>query len=56
MFYNFYVSEEHRDYLLFLWFEDNDTQMLLVDYGMTVFGNSTSPKLESNGIRKVVEN
>ncbi|XP_052218042.1 uncharacterized protein LOC127835646 [Dreissena polymorpha] len=58
MFYNFCVSEEHRDYLRFLWFEDNDPQKPLVDYRMTVhvFGNSTSPAVATYGIRKIVEN
>ena len=26
MFYSFYASPEHRDYLRFLWYEDNDPQ------------------------------
>ena len=58
MFYNFCVSEEHRDYLRFLWFEDNDPQKPLVDYRMTVhvFGKSTSPAVATYGIRKIVEN
>ena len=45
MFHSFYVNEEHRDLLRFLWFEDNDPTKPLIDYHMTVhlFGNKSSP-------------
>lgn len=45
MFYCFEVCEEHRDYLRYLWFEDNDITKKVVEYRMKVhvFGNSPSP-------------
>ncbi|XP_051979664.1 5-hydroxytryptamine receptor 3C-like [Xyrauchen texanus] len=37
--------EDHRDYLLYLWYEDNDIDKNVVEYRMKVhvFGNSPSP-------------
>ncbi|XP_039870639.1 uncharacterized protein LOC120723317 [Simochromis diagramma] len=45
MFYCFEVREDHRDYLRFLWYEDNDPDQGICDYRMRVhvFGNSPSP-------------
>ncbi|XP_055012739.1 uncharacterized protein LOC129409873 [Boleophthalmus pectinirostris] len=45
MFYCFEVCEEHRDYLRYLWFEDNDITKNIIEYRMKVhvFGNSPSP-------------
>ncbi|KAK0155063.1 hypothetical protein N1851_002628 [Merluccius polli] len=45
MFYCFVVREDHRDYLRYLWYEDNDTNKNVVEYRMKVhvFGNSPSP-------------
>lgn len=45
MFYCFEVREDHRDYLRFLWYEDNDPSKNICDYRMKVhvFGNSPSP-------------
>lgn len=45
MFYCFLVQEDHRDYLRFHWYEDNDLNKYVVDYRMKVhmFGNSPSP-------------
>ena len=56
MFFNFEVSEEHRDMLRFLWFKDNDPKMPLVEYRMKVhvFGNSPSPAVATYGLRKAV--
>lgn len=54
MFYRFYVDEQHRDFLRFLWYEDNDPEKDLVEYRMTVhvFGNSPSPAVATYGLRK----
>ncbi|XP_073713971.1 uncharacterized protein [Misgurnus anguillicaudatus] len=45
MFYCFVVNEDHRDYLRFLWYEDNDLSKMVRDFRMKVhvFGNSPSP-------------
>ncbi|XP_057695101.1 thymocyte nuclear protein 1 isoform X1 [Corythoichthys intestinalis] len=45
MFYCFQVREDHRDYLRFLWYENNDMSKSVCDYRMKVhvFGNSPSP-------------
>ena len=45
MFHNFMVSETHRDYLRFLWFEDGDMTKPVVTYRMNVhlFGAVSSP-------------
>lgn len=57
MFYSFYVEERHRNFLLFLWYQDNDPQKPMVDYRMTVhvFGNCPSPAVATYGVRKTVE-
>ncbi|GFR82296.1 Gag-pol fusion polyprotein [Elysia marginata] len=56
MFYQFNVDEQHRDFLRFLWFEDNNPEKGLVEYRMTVhgFGNSPSPAVATYGLRKTV--
>lgn len=45
MFYCFVVREDDRDYLRYLWYEDNDISKNVVEYRMKVhvFGNSPSP-------------
>ncbi len=57
MFYSFLVREDHRDYLRFLWYEDNDMDKDLVEYRMRVhvFGNSPSPAIATYGLRKAAE-
>ena len=57
MFYSFLVSPEHRDYLRFLWYQDNDPNKELIEYRMKahVFGNSPSPAVATYGLRKCVE-
>ncbi len=54
MFHNFYVNEEHRDLLRFLWFEGNDPTKPIIDYHMTVhlFGNKSSPAVAMYGLQK----
>ncbi len=57
MFYCFLVKEEHRNFLKFLWYKDNDPQQELVDYRMKVhvFGNSPSPAVATYGLRRAVD-
>ncbi|XP_063397214.1 uncharacterized protein LOC134681506 [Mytilus trossulus] len=54
MFYCFRVSEDHRDYLRFLWYKDNNPSNELTKYRMCVhaFGNSPSPAIATYGLRK----
>ncbi|VDI41660.1 Hypothetical predicted protein, partial [Mytilus galloprovincialis] len=54
MFYSFSVDEKHRDFLRFLWHEDNDLDKQLVAFRMTVhvFENSPSPAVATYGLRK----
>lgn len=54
MFYCFKVCQEHRDFLRFLWFEDNDPAKKIIEYHMTVhvFGNSPSPAVAIYGLRR----
>ena len=57
MFHNFHVSPRHRDYLRFLWFQDNDPKKPITDHRMNVhlFGNVSSPAIATFGIRMVVK-
>jgi hypothetical protein len=55
--YNFKVSEEHRDMLRFLWFENNDPKGKIKDYRMKVhiFGNTSSPAIANYGLQKTAK-
>ncbi|XP_069140958.1 uncharacterized protein [Argopecten irradians] len=57
MFYRFLVKEEHRDYLRFLWYRDNNPDLDLIEYRMRAhaFGNSPSPAIATFALRKGVE-
>ncbi|XP_073769028.1 uncharacterized protein [Danio rerio] len=57
MFYCFLVREEDRDFLRFLWFQDNDTSKDIVDYRMRVhvFGNKPSPAVAIHCLHKSVQ-
>ena len=57
MFHCFAVREDHRDYLRFLWFRDNDLDKDIVEYRMKVhvFGNSPSPAVAIYGLRRAAE-
>lgn len=57
MFYNFKVILEYRDFLRFLWYEDNDFNCLFIEYCMIVyvFGNSFFFFVVIYGFRKLVE-
>lgn len=57
MFHSFLVREDHRDYLRFLWHQDNILENPLVTYRMRahVFGNSPSPSIAMYGLRRIGE-
>ncbi|XP_071950844.1 uncharacterized protein [Antedon mediterranea] len=54
MFYAFKVREDHRKFLRFLWFKDNQPDAEIVTYCMSVhiFGNKPSPAVAISGLRK----
>ncbi|KAM4048607.1 uncharacterized protein ACNLHF_011410 [Anomaloglossus baeobatrachus] len=54
MFHCFLVREDHRNFLRFLWYKDNDTNKEMVEYRMRVhvFGNSPSPAVATYGLRR----
>ncbi|XP_062594607.1 uncharacterized protein LOC134256029 [Saccostrea cucullata] len=58
MFYSFLVNVDHRDYLRFLWYRDNDPNKELIEYRMCahVFGNSPSPSVATFGLHKSTRN
>ena len=55
MFYNFKVAEKDRDYLRFLWYE-NDMKTVKT-YRMTrhIFGATSSPGVATYGLRRIAE-
>lgn len=57
MFYCFLVEEQHRDFLRFFWYSDNNPDQELVEYRMRVhvFGNKPSPSVASYGLQKIAE-
>ncbi|KAK7898591.1 hypothetical protein WMY93_019444 [Mugilogobius chulae] len=56
MFYCFEVTETHRNFLRFLWYEGNDINKQVIDYRMKVhvFGNSPSPAVAIYGLRRAI--
>lgn len=56
IFHCFLVRRDHRDYLRFLWYRDNDMSKDIIDYRMTVhvFGNSPSPSIAIYGLRRAI--
>ena len=56
MFHCFFVRKDHRNYLRFLWYRDNDMSKDIVGYRMTVdvFGNSPSPSVAIYGLRRAI--
>lgn len=54
MFHSFDVNPCHRDFLRFLWFEDNKLGRPIIEYRMNVhlFGNGPSPAVATFGLRK----
>jgi hypothetical protein len=57
MFHCFIVREDHRNYLRFLWYKDNDLEKELIEYRMRVhvFGNCPSPAVATLGLRKTAQ-
>ncbi|KAK3750317.1 hypothetical protein QZH41_010820, partial [Actinostola sp. cb2023] len=57
MFYSFSVQENHRNYLKFLWYQDNNPGKDIVEYRMEVhiFGSTSSPAVATYGLRKTAE-
>lgn len=57
MFYAFVVREDHRDYLRFLWYKDNNFNNNITEYRMKVhiFGNSPSPSVAIYGLRRAAQ-
>lgn len=54
MFHFFLVLESHRNFLRFLWYQDNDLSKPVVEYRMKVhvFGNALSPAVAIYGLRR----
>ncbi|XP_066448142.1 uncharacterized protein [Eleutherodactylus coqui] len=54
MFHCFLVKEEHRNFLRFFWFKDNDQTKDIMEYRMKVhvFGNSPSPAVAIYGLKR----
>ncbi|KAK0143480.1 hypothetical protein N1851_018392 [Merluccius polli] len=54
MFHSFVVREDHRNFLRFLWFRNNDTTQEVIEYRMKVhvFGNRPSPAVAIYGLRR----
>ncbi|RXN22446.1 hypothetical protein ROHU_006738 [Labeo rohita] len=57
MFHSFVVRADHRNYLRFLWFEDNDPSKDVKEYRMKVhvFGNSPSPAVAIYGLHRAAQ-
>jgi hypothetical protein len=55
MFYCFRVQQEHRDYLRFFWYRNNNPEDDLVEYRMKVhvFGNRPSLAVAAYGLRMI---
>nr|XP_020483745.2 uncharacterized protein LOC109978925 [Labrus bergylta] len=54
MFHCFVVCQDHRNFLRFLWYRNNDLDGEVVEYRMRVhiFGNSPSPSVATYGLRR----
>nr|XP_055046841.1 uncharacterized protein LOC129432444 [Misgurnus anguillicaudatus] len=54
MFHCFVVREDHRNFLRFLWYRNNDLENEVVEFRMRVhvFGNSPSPAVAMYGLKK----
>ena len=57
MFHCFLVQENHRNFLRFLWHQDNDLSKPVIEYQMKVhvFGNAPSPAVAIYGLRRAIE-
>ena len=58
MFHSFFLNPEHRDFLRFYWFKDNDASNELIQYRAKVhiFGNRPSPAIAIFGLRHAAQN
>ena len=54
MFHSFHVDPNHKDFLCFLWFENNKLGKPIAEYQMNIhlFGNSPSPAVATFGLKK----
>ena len=54
MFHSFRIDPEHRDFLRFLWYENNTPGQRIIEYRMNVhlFGNGPSPPVATFGLRR----
>jgi hypothetical protein len=57
MFHQFHVDEAHRNYLRFLWWENEDYASTPTEFRMTVhlFGATSSPGCANYGLRKIAD-
>ena len=57
IFHSFYVNPEHRDFLRFLWFKDNDLNGQICEYRMKVhlLRAISSPGVANCGLRSTAE-
>lgn len=57
MFHSFVVRADHRNFLRFLWFEDNDPSKDVTEFRMKVhvFGNSPSPAVAIYGLHRAAQ-
>ncbi|XP_075438936.1 uncharacterized protein LOC142481354 [Ascaphus truei] len=57
MFHCFLVREDNRNYLRFLWYQDDDVEKEITEYRMKVhvFGNSPSPAVAAYGLRRTAQ-
>lgn len=57
MFHSFYVNPEHRDFLRFLWFKDNNLDGPIVECRMNVhiFGATSSPGVANFSLKKTAD-
>ena len=58
MFHQFHVNVAHRNYLRFLWWEDEDTTTIPMEFRMTVhlFGATSSPGCANYGLKRIEDN
>ena len=57
MFHSFHVEPEHRDFLRFLWYAENNPNGEIIEYRMNVhlFGNTSSPAVATFCLRKTAQ-
>ena len=57
MFHSFYVNCDDKDFLRFLWFENNDLSIPIVEYRMNVhlFGAASSPGVANFCLHQTAE-